>query len=169
MTEGSDWSPFAWRPVLPLPPPRCRGHLCHLFCPFSCRQCGRDVPRQAGGGKAGGFAHPAPTSLLAHLQACRPSAAETGPGRSFNLAYHRSAHLGPPRRKGAPIREKSPDHPPRAGWGAPALPQRLSATLPSLGSRLCELWAPVLARVGTAGPGAVPPRASGGRCRGARC
>lgn len=57
----------------------------------------------------------------------------------------------------------------RAQAGAPRpSPEAQRATLPSLGSRLWQALA-VLARVGSAGPGAVPPRASAAVARGARC
>ena len=156
---------------------------------FSCRQCGRDVPGQAGGGKAGGLAHPAPTRLLAHFQACRPSTTETGAGRSLSISLHAAALLtsvlpegrGRPSGRRAPTTLRAQAGAPRPSPGEEPRPpsaRRLGRPGPPPGaqrhppeSRFAPLWA---LGSGTGarrdwGPGAVLPRASSGRCRGARC
>lgn len=95
---------------------------------------------------------------LTHLQACRPLGSWGLALAGLSMCMPLLCSPWSSQEKGAPIREKEPRPPSRTGLGRPGPSQRLSATLPSLSSRLCRLWAPVLARVGSAGPRLCPTR-----------
>lgn len=151
VTEGSDWSPFAWRPIC----------LYHLRDGTSLSPV---LPVFLSTVRAGR----SQTGWRWKRRLCTSSAYKSPDSPLFADPRHRLALAGLsilhaaalltlvlPGGRGRPSGRRAPTNSPRAGWGASALPQRLSATLPESCSRLCELWAPVLARVGSV-PGPCP-------------
>lgn len=170
-TEGSDWSPFALRPILPLPPPRCLGRLCHLFCP-----CFLVV--SAGGMFQDRLAVEKQEAL--HIQHLQGSWLTSRPAdlprlRLALAEVFQSPYMLPPcsprssQKEGGAHPGEEPRPPSARRLGRPGPPPGAQRHPPE--SRFAPLWA---LGSGTGarrdwGPGAVLPRASGGRCRGARC